>query len=231
MEARTVGLIILYVLVGFLVYVWLAIPAGAGWDGSIRWGDVATWASSIATAAAVIVALRIASKEGQRAAEDARTRELERAQAAALEDFRVSVLVLPALANAIAASGGVVQTLATGVMEFPQDQRDQFLEVAAFTHLASLAADAKGASASLAFNLLSCVSYAHQMVLTRDTCFELEPVNVLNRLLPRNYVFTGPAARRHIEFTAHLVLSYATAAKLDAELVIKGFTGERKGGG
>jgi hypothetical protein len=66
MDTRSVALIGLYALVAFFIYVWLAIPAGAGWDGMVHWGDVATWISAIGTLAAVIVALGIALSDARR---------------------------------------------------------------------------------------------------------------------------------------------------------------------
>lgn len=84
MECRTVALIALYAFVGFAIYVWLAIPPGSGWDRSIHWGDVATWAGAIASTAAVIVALHLAGESGRR--DERRDKEMSSIIATALCD-------------------------------------------------------------------------------------------------------------------------------------------------
>jgi hypothetical protein len=68
MEVRTVATITLYVIVGFVIYVWLAIPVGTGWDGNIHWGDAGAWAGAVSSFMAVVVALRIAGQSDRKEA-------------------------------------------------------------------------------------------------------------------------------------------------------------------
>lgn len=69
MESRTVALIALYVFVGFVVYVLVAIPPGTGWDGHVSWGDVGTWVSATASFMAVAAALWISGDANRKAAQ------------------------------------------------------------------------------------------------------------------------------------------------------------------
>ncbi|WP_143070415.1 hypothetical protein [Luteibacter sp. UNC138MFCol5.1] len=65
MDCRTVALIALYIFVGFVIYVLLAIPPGDRWDGNVDWGDVATWAGAVASTGAVVVALALSTRESR----------------------------------------------------------------------------------------------------------------------------------------------------------------------
>jgi hypothetical protein len=67
MECRTVALIALYVFVGFVTYILLAIPPGTGWDGKLSWGDVGTWAGAVASFSAAAAALWIAGDTNRKA--------------------------------------------------------------------------------------------------------------------------------------------------------------------
>lgn len=84
MECRTVALIALYVFVGFIIYIWLAIPPGTDWDGKVVWGDIATWAGAISSTSAVVAALWLASDARRR--EDRRDGEIASIIATALCD-------------------------------------------------------------------------------------------------------------------------------------------------
>lgn len=221
MDVRTVALITLYVIVGFVIYVWLAIPPGTGWDGAIDWGDVATWLSSIATTAAVFVALHVAAAEGRRSAAEAERAARQRSDDDELNDYRTALLVQPSLANAHAACGGVLRLMKSGIDDFSMQEKNVLLDLHAFQHLAGMADHAKSASSGLSANLLRAIAYSQQMVIAIDTCLELTGNG--GWMTPRRYQFTGVAARAHVYTTAQFVAGYVLAARVDVEAVVARF--------
>lgn len=110
-----IGLFVAGGLAGAFVVIFLVYPPAPGWGSDEKWGDIATWVSSVMTFSAVVFALYIANR-------DRRDRVRDRAADQHDANFRAAISLQGTMANLVAIADFAVEKL----WEYQGTERNQF---------------------------------------------------------------------------------------------------------